>query len=549
MSKTKIQPSRTAILGLNLNNNAMAIQFLRVTQPDGIVDELAAIKERLENTVSLSRSVGKEKRINLPTNKVMRICFIAGLSLGNERKEDDFKGIALNKNTTAIVPAFFTLHNLAPLYSALLKMRYHNLNIDWSHIPTLSRIVASEIFRGRDYLMKEGNLEQFLCAVNSRVKLNKDIPVLNLHIGNYGDADMEATLDINSRAITNSQIIIAGATGSGKTNLLNVLINQFRSLSTESRYPVNFLLFDYKGEFSDIQNNRWLSYFDVDRTAILDPIDRPLPFNPFKDMTGQTINEIGLYASEMSSALSSIDRISASATMSNRLREAIIEAYNSTNGAPITFDMMLKNYQARMKDPEKDDTISSVLKQLVDAHIFESEDKADLLNDSYIIKLDRYPRGGAIAKAIVYFLMSKLYNIYSDLPPQETNDDVVQIRHFSIIDEAHYMLSFDNQPLRNLIAVGRNKGISIILATQNMADFKSRGFDFYANAQYPLIMRQQTIDDKVIKDLFGVSGQELADIRAAIGSLKKGELIIKDQMAVTLGMGNKYKKINVTHLI
>jgi hypothetical protein len=145
--------------------------------------------------------------------------------------------------------------------------------------------------------------------------------------------------------------------------------------------------------------------------------------------------------------------------------------------------------------------------------------------------------------------MSKLYNIYSDLPPQETNDDVVQIRHFSIIDEAHYMLSFDNQPLRNLIAVGRNKGISIILATQNMADFKSRGFDFYANAQYPLIMRQQTIDDKVIKDLFGVNGQELADIRAAIGSLKKGELIVKDQMAVTLGMGSKYKKINITHLI
>ena len=70
--------------------------------------------------------------------------------------------------------------------------------------------------------------------------------------------------------------------------------------------------------------------------------------------------------------------------------------------------------------------------------------------------------------------------------------------------KAHYMLDFDNRPLRNLIAVGRNKGLSIILATQNMSSFKSKGFDFYANAQYPLIMKQQTIDDKVIKDLFGV---------------------------------------------
>ena len=105
------------------------------------------------------------------------------------------------------------------------------------------------------------------------------------------------------------------------------------------------------------------------------------------------------------------------------------------------------------------------------------------------------------------------------------------------------MLSFDNRPLRNLIAVGRNKGLSIILATQNMADFKNKGFDFYANAQYPLIMKQQTIDDKVIKDLFGVSGMELQEISTAIAAgLQKVELIIKDQMAFALGMGSKYKK-------
>lgn len=210
---------------------------------------------------------------------------------------------------------------------------------------------------------------------------------------------------------------------------------------------------------------------------------------------------------------------------------------------------MLKEYQARMKDPDKDDSISSILKQLDRANIFDTEDKADLVGDSFIVKMDGYPKDGPIAKAIVYFLMSKLNNIYEQLDKQAVNDDVVQIRHFSIIDEAHYMLSFDNRPLRNLIAVGRNKGLSIILATQNMSDFKNKGFDFYANAQYPLIMKQQTIDDKVIKDLFGVSGSELHEIRTAIAGLQKGELIIKDQMAFALGIGSKYKKINITHLI
>lgn len=184
-----------------------------------------------------------------------------------------------------------------------------------------------------------------------------------------------------------------------------------------------------------------------------------------------------------------------------------------------------------------------------DTEIFEEEDKADLIGDCYIIKMDGYPKDGPIAKAIVYFLISKLNNINEQLEKQATNDEVVQIRHFSIIDEAHYMLDFDNRPLRNLIAVGRNKGLSIILATQNMSSFKSKGFDFYANAQYPLIMKQQTIDDKVIKDLFGVSGNELQEIRTAIAGLQKGELIIKDQMVFALGMGKKYKKIYVTHLI
>ncbi|MDE7110177.1 MAG: DUF87 domain-containing protein, partial [Muribaculaceae bacterium] len=378
---------------------------------------------------------------------------------------------------------------------------------------------------------------------------SKDIPVLNLLIGNYGDADMEATLDINSRAITNAQIIIAGATGSGKTNLLAVLMQQIRALSSESAYPVNFLLFDYKGEFSDMENDHWLSLFDVDRSSILDPIVEPLPFTPFKDFSGKPINEVNLYSTEMASALASLDRLSPSSNMSNRLSEAIVECYKKTNGKPITFTAILKEYQSRMKDPEKDDSISSILKQLDRANIFDTSDKADLINESFIVKMDGYPKDGPIAKAIVYFLMSKLNNIYEVLEKQAVNDDVVQIRHFSIIDEAHYMLSFDNRPLRNLIAVGRNKGLSIILATQNMSDFKNKGFDFYANAQYPLIMKQQTIDDKVIKDLFGVSGQELQEIRKAIAGLRKGEVLIKDQMAFALGMGSKYKKINITHLI
>lgn len=526
----------------------MPLQFGDIYIPENFNTEFAPLKEKIESTINLSRSAGSERRYSLLNNKLMRICLLVGLSIPGKRDETFVDNIKLQQGNR-FVPSFFTHQELSPLYSALIKMRYQNSSLDLTNNRTLSRIIGAEMYRGRDTLMTNNNLEGYLFSANNKIALTKDIPVLNLHIGNYGDAEMEATLDINSTAITNSQIIIAGATGSGKTNLLAVLMQQFRAISSESSYPVNFLLFDYKGEFSDIQNNDWLSLFDVDRTCILDPIERPLPFTPFKDFTGRPQNEINLYSTEMASALSSIDRVSASSNMSNRLSEAIVSAYNSTNGLPINFEMILKHYQDKMKDPNTDDSISSVLKQLVRANIFEAEDNADLIKESYIIKMDGYPKDGPIAKAIVYFLMSKLNNIYENIDKQATNEEVVQIRHFSIIDEAHYMLSFDNRPLRNLIAVGRNKGLSIILATQNMSDFKNKGFDFYANAQYPLIMKQQTIDDKVIKDLFGVSGTELQEVRTAIAGLQKGELIIKEQLAFALGMGKKYKKINVTHII
>ena len=324
---------------------------------------------------------------------------------------------------------------------------------------------------------------------------------------------------------------------------------QIRSRSIETAYPVNFLLFDYKGEFSDIDNNHWLSLFETDRTCILDPIERPLPFTPFKDFTGKAINEINLYSTEMAAALCALDNAKISANMSNRLSEAIVDAYKKTNGAPITFELMLSNYQSKLQNPDKDDSISSILKQLVRNKLFENEDKTNLIKECFIVKMDAFPKDGPIAKAIVYFLISKLNLIYEQLDKQAVSDDYVQIRHFTIIDEAHYMLDFDNRPLRNLIAVGRNKGLSIILATQNMASFQSKHFDFYANAQYPLIMKQQTISDSVIKDLFGVSGRELQEIRTEIAGLQKGELIIKDQMAFALDLGKKYKKIKVSHLI
>lgn len=527
----------------------MEVVLDNLTQAENIIEDILPLKEILERKLNLSRQLGQGKPIVLTWNKVMRICLIASLNLPDKRSIERLNEVQLNKSSQRIQPSFFTKDNKRSLFSALLKLRYKDCDVDWRDNRTVARIVAQEIYRGLDYLIEESNLNAFLYAETRGGRSTNSVPALELLIGEYAD-NVDATLDINSRNVTNAQIIIAGATGSGKTNLLAVLIQQFRNISTDSPYPVNFLLFDYKGEFSDPANNSWLALFDVDRACILDPVKEPLPFSPFKDFSGRPLNEINLYSTEMANALCAIDRGSLSANMSNRLSEAIVGAYKKTNGKPITFELMLKEYQSRMVNADKDDSISSILKQLVRNKLFADSDKVNLTDECFIVKMDSFPKDGPIAKAIVYFIISKLNNIYEQLPKQVVSEDYVQIRHFTIIDEAHYMLDFDNRPLRNLIAVGRNKGLSIILATQNMDQFKSKHFDFYANAQYPLIMKQQSIADGVIKDLFGVSGRDFQEIKSEIAALQKGELIIKDTTLAALGISGKtYKKIKVTHLI
>ena len=514
-----------------------------------MLDAILPLKEKLEKRLNLSRQVAGEKDCLMTINKVMRISLIASLSLSEKRNVDDLGTIVMSKSSQRIMPSFFTKDNKKSLYSALLKLRYKDCEVDWQNPSMVGRIVAKEIYRGIAFLSEDENLNAFLFSESNRRGGGIGIPALELLIGEYGE-DMEAKLNINGRSVSNAQILVAGATGSGKTNLLAVLIQQFRNLSTETPYPVNFLLFDYKGEFSDPANINWLAHFDVDSSCLLDPTQNPLPFTPFKDFTGKTISEINLYSTEMASALCAIDRASVSATMSNRLSEAIVDAYKQMAGKPITFELLLKKYQSKMPNPDKDDSVTSVLKQLVRNHLFAEKDEVNLVDECFIVNMIALPKDGPLAKAIVYFVLSKINNIYEQLPKQAVSDAYVQIRHFTIIDEAHYMLDFNNQPLRNLIAVGRNKGLSIILATQNMDSFKSKFFDFYANAQYPLIMKQQTIADSVVKDLFGVSGKDFQEIKSAIAGLQKGELIIKDNTLAELGLGNKcYKKIKVTRLI
>jgi len=521
-------------------------------QIEGIGDMLSDVKAAIEKRINLSEYTDNIRPVTLTNTTIMRTCMLVGLSDTHERDMDEVNKMTVSRSNEPYPSPFYQKGQFKRVLTTLIKMRYHNLDVAWNSSAQIAKILGHEMMRGRNILMQEGGVDEWLRFVPTKDNDSRvEMPKLNLHLGTFENG-MDARIDINNREISNTQIIIAGATGSGKSNLLAVLINQIRSVSSDTMHPVNFLLFDYKGEFSDPANASWLEKFDTDSNAILNPMERPLPFTPFRDFTGKSQQEINLYSSSMSKALKAIaNDTRISSIMDDRLCTAIINAYAAKKNKPITFEEIYTEYVRQLPENKQDtgDSVSSVLKQLIRSNLFEDKDSIDLMKDCYIINLGRYEKDGIYAKAIVYFVISKLNSIYDRLPPQAYDDSHYELRHFTIIDEAHYMLDFDNKPLQNLIKVGRNKGMSIILASQSMADFKSKHFDFYANAQYPMIMKQQTQNDGVIKDLFGVSGKDLADIKHQISSLGKGELVMKDAEAMEFGYGKPYSKIKVTHLI
>ncbi len=522
-----------------------------IRQAEGIMDMLEDLRGAIQRRINLSRYEEATKPVEINNNRMLRLCLLAGLSRSERRDAAAVEAVKLSGSGNRIFDTVFSLHGLTPLYSALLKLRYKELPIDWEGGASRSKVINHEIMLGRELLSNETRLDEWLfTSITAARGGSGGIPELKLAIGSY-EGDIPALLNMNGASIPNTQILIAGTTGQGKSNLLAVLINELRALSIDSAYPVNFLLFDYKGEFSDPANAAWLRHFEVDGSAILNPVNAPLPFTPFKDFTGRAQNEINLYSTELANALCAIDRAAISANMSNRLSEAIIAAYRATENKPVTFQNILDAYNRLLpeKEREKTDSVKSVLAQIIRTNLFAERDSVNLINDSFVVNLGGFAKDGPIAKAIVYFIISKLNTLYESLPKQAADEHGVELRHFTIIDEAHYMLGFENKPLANLIAVGRNKGMNIILATQSMDSYKTEHFDFFANAQYPLLMKQQTMADGVLKDLFGVSGKDFQELKAAIGGLGKGELIIKDATAVALGLGKRWKKIVVRHLI
>ena len=201
--------------------NIDKLTIRRVTSFNGMHNQIQDVKNALEQRINLDEYSENIRPVTLNFSIVLRICLLAGLSDNCKRTTDDIFNSNITLDNTPYPTTFFTKADIGSMFEVLLKLRYHDVEeVDWNIPANVSKAIGREILRGRGILMQEGGIDAWLCntplrGVGSTAGL---IPELNLRIGNY-DNGMDAFLDINSRAIANTQVLVAGATGSGKTYL------------------------------------------------------------------------------------------------------------------------------------------------------------------------------------------------------------------------------------------------------------------------------------------------------------------------------------------
>ncbi|WP_295671088.1 hypothetical protein, partial [uncultured Mucilaginibacter sp.] len=166
------------------------INFQNARQAEGIAEELSHIRMKLEQRINLNKYSPRQKPLILANNKIMRICLLAGLSLSEKRDLVSVDQVQLSKTGNRIFDTLFTLHNLTLIYSAMLKLRYKDLQVDWENQALKSKIINAEILRGATYLANNNALEDYLATAGNsgaRSGASAGIPFLNLNIGNYED--------------------------------------------------------------------------------------------------------------------------------------------------------------------------------------------------------------------------------------------------------------------------------------------------------------------------------------------------------------------------
>jgi hypothetical protein len=135
-------------------------------QVEGINDQLADVKAKIEERINLNTYTNNIRPVVVPMTTVMRTCALVGLSDACKREVNNIRSMSLSLDRAHYPASMFAKPLVKKAFQTLIKMRYHDMDIDLNSPASIARIITYEMLRGRDILMKEGRFSSPLNWIN-----------------------------------------------------------------------------------------------------------------------------------------------------------------------------------------------------------------------------------------------------------------------------------------------------------------------------------------------------------------------------------------------
>ena len=330
-------------------------------------------------------------------------------------------------------------------------------------------------------------------------------------------------------------IAIAGMAGSGKTQLIKDILYQ---ISKNTDNSLKFIFFDYKGEGNLEQLQTFLDATDCDFVDIIK--DGGVKFNPFYSISfdeKQRPFNIRAFVDTVATFIPGIG-----VNQKNILNDLITNLFRKNDPIYPTIEELFTELQDYYNENKRNsDSLYSVVKDL-STNIFNcSSDASNLFSKSIYLNLPP-TLSDTLRQLVVFLLLRYFVFFFSTTNDCEPKDEIFPLRYIIVIDEAHIYLKNKNAriALEELLRLMRSKGVIVVMLSQGVADYRTRGFDFASQVKLPICLNIQNKDYKTISSFIGTPTSKYK-LEKEIKKLEPGKGLINITEPKTFELRQWYK--------
>ena len=292
--------------------------------------------------------------------------------------------------------------------------------------------------------------------------------------------DEHVTFSLNG-AGGSPHMAIMGGVGSGKTRTAVYMLGKLRNYC-----ELPLLAFDFKGDLTE----RLTSSYGA---TLVNPPENAVPLDVLH-VAAQDDTSIKTAAARIRDSIASIKARKPSGVQSEALREAIETVLRlASKGRKVDLSNVASALETEYEDRgRKSDEMTATLNELTQFTLFKSElSPAEFFARSWIIHL---PQDGSMEmrRLIINLTLDSLDRWINSQPDAPTDQRGVRaLRHITMLDEAHVVLSTKLPALGNLVRMSRSKGGSVMLVSQSPDDFENAEDGYLDNMGMTLAFNTQ----------------------------------------------------------